>query len=380
MLQKVRIDFMFNHPFFSVLALSLKLKEDETAKNLFETNGRSIFFNSQHAEGLGKSEVLHLYAHVLLHVALRHALRRKNREQERWNLACDLAVEGILDQLGNVGKRPESFPAIPENFRNLSAEEIYERLSSSDENEESGESEVESSDDLRTEENAEQENHEEDSTGEELDLILLQAQAAASQGTKLPGFLLKEINDVIQPEIGLEDKLRDYLVLSLFEKSSDYRRPARRYIHSGLYLPGMIPLKDRLSVTVAIDSSASVSKELYKKFLGVIIRTCQEFHEFSVHVLPFDDSVRDDLEARIESFDNAEEIIYRIPKTSGGTDLAPLLDYLENQPQLPEILIVISDGKFEMYRPSPVETIFLITEEDRLETFADYGRVIRSEI
>jgi predicted metal-dependent peptidase len=59
--------------------------------------------------------------------ALRHHTRRAGRDPRRWNEACDYAINPLLLDAGL--KLPEGV-LVDNRFRGLSAEEIYNRLTS----------------------------------------------------------------------------------------------------------------------------------------------------------------------------------------------------------------------------------------------------------
>ncbi|WP_312929039.1 DUF2201 family putative metallopeptidase, partial [Pseudescherichia sp.] len=67
-----------------------------------------------------------LLAHEAWHVGLMHPLRRGNRDPEKWNAACDFAINIMLKDLGyhfdaNLG-------LLDEQYRGMSAETIYDKL------------------------------------------------------------------------------------------------------------------------------------------------------------------------------------------------------------------------------------------------------------
>ncbi|MDO5344633.1 MAG: VWA-like domain-containing protein [Lachnospiraceae bacterium] len=72
------------------------------------------------------------YLHMLLHCLFLHIVREERREERLWNLACDMAVEQILQQEGLREGIPDSW--VREaclgklEGRSLSAEQIYSML------------------------------------------------------------------------------------------------------------------------------------------------------------------------------------------------------------------------------------------------------------
>ncbi len=87
------------------------------------TDGSTIYYNPRFLIEKYTYDSVYVnrsYLHMLLHSIFRHMYLREEREEEKWNLACDIAVEYIIDGLENkVTKRLVS----------LVREEFYERLS-----------------------------------------------------------------------------------------------------------------------------------------------------------------------------------------------------------------------------------------------------------
>jgi predicted metal-dependent peptidase len=126
---KIRVDFLFAHPFLSVLALSLPHHTVENGKYPITTNGKSISLDSQKLVEMPDEEVKYLYAHVLLHIALKHPSRQTMRDATLWNKACDIVINLVLSKFKNIGKAPKGEEPI-ERFAKMIAEEVYERLKS----------------------------------------------------------------------------------------------------------------------------------------------------------------------------------------------------------------------------------------------------------
>ena len=96
---KIRVDFLFSHPFLSVLALSLKHIWGENANYPVLTDGRAIYLDGNKLSEYSPDEIKYLYAHVLLHVALKHPFRQKTKDPDLWNGACDIATNLILSTI-----------------------------------------------------------------------------------------------------------------------------------------------------------------------------------------------------------------------------------------------------------------------------------------
>lgn len=122
-LVKARIQLLFSHPFFA--SLCLRLQFISRAIPTMSTDGRAIYYGEKFVESLTPAELEGVLAHEAFHCALGHHCRRGTRTSDRWNEACDYAINPIILQNGLV------LPAdalIKKEFEGLSAEEIYARL------------------------------------------------------------------------------------------------------------------------------------------------------------------------------------------------------------------------------------------------------------
>ena len=104
--QKVRINFLFNHPFLSVLALSIDTSYTKNKKSAFETDGFKIDIDLEKLSHYSDDELTYLYAHTLWHKVLKHPYRRKIRDKYIWNQACDIVTNNILSSFKNIGIMP----------------------------------------------------------------------------------------------------------------------------------------------------------------------------------------------------------------------------------------------------------------------------------
>jgi predicted metal-dependent peptidase len=123
-LNKARVQMVLDHPFFASLALRLKLIEDRSIETAF-TDGVVIGFNPQFIGRLSVEETKWLVAHEVMHLACIHHTRRGKRDPGKWNIACDHAINGILNEAGF--KTPAGV-FLDYRYSGLSAEAVYDRL------------------------------------------------------------------------------------------------------------------------------------------------------------------------------------------------------------------------------------------------------------
>jgi len=400
--QKIRVNFLFNHPFLSVLALSIPTTFEENIKSAFSTNGAKITIDLEKLSLYEDNQITYLYAHTLLHIVLKHPNRAKTRDKYIWNMACDLVINNILDSFENIGSKPDN-EIIDLDLKDKCVEEVYEILfkeeekekdenedSKSDENDESkAKVEANPKGDKKafiydnSKQDLEEVPDENRTKGdqEKLDGIIIQALTIAKKTSNKYNGLQIEIDTLIKPQIDLQDILKEYLISSLFEKETTFNRPNKRYIHSGLYLPGNKKSDELIEVYIALDSSSSVSLDEYKKFLGVIKDVCEGFYEYKVTILPFDKFVKTEHIISFDSFNPLKEDDLFIPKSDGGTDFNQVLKYLKSTNIRSEnLLLVLTDGEFTIKESLVSKTLFLISEKKNLQKFTSYGRVIEFTI
>ena len=78
------------------------------------TDGESIYYNASFlAAGFLKSERFspRLNMHMMLHCLFRHLAKRRGRDALLWDLACDAAVESVIDSLPYPCLTQRSVPA-----------------------------------------------------------------------------------------------------------------------------------------------------------------------------------------------------------------------------------------------------------------------------
>lgn len=368
-LEKIRVQFLFDHPFLSVLALSLPMHFRENPHEVFETDGLAVFVDIHKVQSLTESVLKYTYAHTLLHVLLKHAFRMEGRDHKLWNRSSDVVINLLLSDFERVGERPEH-EVMMEKFRDKSVEEVYNALY-----QENPEGEGTPDEENPQEQKLDLIENEGDTQAalEEIDAIIVQAMGAAQKQGNTPASFLEVINEVIRPKIDLETLLHTYMTESFFDKVSDFSRPNRRFIYQNIYLPGYRQEQNRLVLYIALDRSMSIDQKTFSKFLGIIDAILRMSTDFKVTVIPFDDSIDT---RKIVTY-NAQDIQPKIAfeKGNGGTEFKPLLKYLKHEPELNATLMVLSDGFFKMEQAPPITTLFLVSEKRNIKRFKKYGDV-----
>jgi len=369
-LERIRIQFLFDHPFLSVLALSIPHKYQNNPHMLFETDGVSICVDETKTLGYDDGRLKYLYAHVLLHILLKHPFRMRGRDKPTWNRSCDIVIGLLLSDFQRVGSADEE-AIIIESFRDKSVEEVYHALYR-----ESDEGEGQQSEENPAQQKMDIIEHEGDIKvlEEEIDALLIQAMGAARKQGNIPSSLLEVFDEITKPSIDLHILLHTYMSESFFDKESDFSRPNRRFIHQELYLPGYRYDRNRLSLFIFLDRSMSITGEVFGRFLGIIDSIVRLSHDFEVSVIPFDERVYGE---EIKSYD-AQSILPNISfaKGNGGTQFEPVIEYLHTHAGEKNLAIILSDGYFTVDKAPAMQTLFLLSEKNNLKRFERYGDVV----
>jgi predicted metal-dependent peptidase len=367
--QKARISLILDHPFFGSLLFRLKGRECRSIKTM-ATDGVSLFYNPDFVETLNAATLAGTLAHEVMHPALHHHARRSGRDPERWNVACDYAINPLLIDAGL--SLPEGV-LIDDRFRGMSAEQIYNLLESElepeqdsgheSQDDESGEEETNDSSDgdsnppsapvtdggigqVLDAPEADEESQTIEEQAREWEVAVSQAATVAKQAGKLPAGLKRTLEGAAEATVDWREMLRRFWSET---SPADYSwmRPNRRHIWAGVYLPGVIR-EGVGEVAIAVDCSGSVNPRQLKLFEAEVrsIVECQRPER--VYVLYFDAEVH-----KVETYEAGQPIRLN-PVGGGGTDFGPCFDWLDEHGIQPQSLVFLTDlyGSFPQMAPA----------------------------
>ena len=366
--EKIRINFLFDHPFLSVLALSIPLQAHDDTHEAFQTDGMRILINPDVCQTLDDEVLKYRYAHTLLHILLKHPFRKGERDQKLWNRSCDIVINLLLNDFSRVGERPDEEPLIA-NFHNKSVEEVYHILyKESSDGEEGEQAQTQDRYDLLPQDG--------DTAAalEHIDAVIVKAVGTAQKQGNLPASMSYAIHETITPKIDLQTLLYRYISESFFDKNVSFSHPNRRFVHQGLYLPGYVRQKNRLELIIALDRSMSISTQTFSRFLGIIDAVVALSSDYEIKVLPFDEKVYPQMMVTYDPM--SQRPVMMMSKGNGGTDFEPLAHYINTymiNDNAQQAIMILSDGYFKITTPLRAPTLFLISEKGNLPLFTPYG-------
>jgi len=251
--------------FFATLALRLTPEVDWTCETI-ATDGKVLAYNPAFVASLSSDEVVGVLAHEVMHNALAHPCRRGTRDPTRWNIACDLAVNPLLVQVGFVLPASRLMPG-EGSYAHLppgkSADEYYALLGVPSPPTESDDTSRENPDcgsvpvdpggcgSVRDPANGSSSTIAETESGWQV--AVAQAEQAARNRGELPAGLGRAVEHVLRPPQDWKEVLREF-VSSQARNDYSWARPNRRFLWQGLYLPGLHSV-ELGEVVIAIDTS-----------------------------------------------------------------------------------------------------------------------------
>ncbi len=371
-IQKARTALLLDHPFFGSLLYRLKDGESRAVKTM-ATDGVSLLWNPEFVETLTAATLAGTLAHEVMHPALHHHLRRSGRDPNKWNIACDYAINPLLVDAGL--KLPEGV-LLEDRFRGMSAEQIYNLLESEEDSEpdscsdqpapastdpNSGPDGSESNEPSAPETdggigqvldaplNAPGESDDsstEQEQAREWEIAVKQAMTVAQQAGKLPAGLNRTMEGAAEAAVNWRDLLRR-LWSETTTANHSWMRPNRRHLWRGLYLPGVV--KEGVGeIVIAGDWSGSISGRQLRLFEAEARSILEGQRPERVYVLYFDAVVQ-----KVEIYEAGQPISLN-PVGGGGTEFGPCFEWIEERGIMPQTMVFLTDlyGSFPSSTPS----------------------------
>ena len=364
---RARITLLNHQPFFGQIALNTPVIYTDSIETM-GVDGVSLFVNPKFVEEKSQAELCGVLAHECLHVALLHPTRRGQRDPKKWNIATDHAVnlellKAIRADDGYLMELPDDCLADPQ-YDGMSADTIYNRLpdDKGDDGGDPGEDKGEDGDQPGDQPSNQPGDSPGDTGGcgevfdapadvsvEEIEAEIKQkvvqaAHSARAQG-KLPGNMESMIDDMLKPVVDWKSKLREHFE-RVFPSDYSWMRPNRRFLHEGLYLPGVE--KDGTGhIVVGVDTSGSVSDNEIAQFVGEINSICEDVVPEKVTVIYCDWDIQG-----VDEFEADEDFVPRAPGR-GGTRFTPVFEEVERRGIQPKALIYLTDLGCHDYPTAP---------------------------
>jgi predicted metal-dependent peptidase len=341
-MSKARAKMLLRHPFFATLVMTTPLVETDEVPTA-GTDMVKLYYNPEWINGLNdEEEVMGLLAHEVMHIAMMHGLRGYGRNPMVWNIACDFAINLVLDEAGF--KLPAN-GCLDKKYANMSADEIYEQLMQQASQARKQGKSGQPGDGLPQPGGAGQDLMEpkamnpadEAKIKRGIQQKVAQAANVARMAGKVGAELERLIGEILEPKVPWTQLLRDFMTRTTKDDESWGRRNRR---FQNVYLPTRH--SEAMGEAILIgDTSGSIGNDELAKYMseaGVIAEDCKPER---IRILWADTRV-----AGEQVFEPGDPLDPK-PAGGGGTDMRVPLEYATRYD--PEFVILFTDG----YTPWP---------------------------
>ena len=376
-----------NELYLSMRFLDIALSGLEYEMNLstlyIGTDGNKILFNPRYLTQLYQNDTIlvnRAYMHMLLHCVFRHMFHRNKRKEDYWNLACDIAVESVIDRLEVPAlqktvsdTREEMYTLLGKKLKVFRAEAIYIQLLTMSvselqllkfrkefwvddhgfwQNEDEQQQNQQQNTPQQNTENIPEHSHQTNTMTKQQQQQLLEKWQDISEK-------MKTNLETFQKDMGQEaGELISYLKVEN-RQPYHYRRFLEKFVTLkeeiqldedafdtifytyGLQMYGNMPLIEALEykevekieeLVIAIDTSESCSDTIVKGFLEETYSILQNkesfFKKFQIHIIQCDCIVQSD--TLITEQSQLKQYMQNFAvKGSGGTDFRPVFTYVD---------------------------------------------------
>ena len=370
-LSAARTRLILDRPFLGALVLRLPMKaaKPERCKTI-GTDVRALYYNPEYIGNLSLEQTQFVLAHEALHCALSHFARRQHRVKQRWDIACDLAINPLLIK---DGLKPPPGVLLKSGFEGMMAEEIYPYIDEDteeethddhfydQENKPSG-----SSGGQPLDQNAQQgggagsQGGESPDSGDapqpltetEQEQLAVQwrqrlagAAQQAMQAGKLGATMARLVEHLLQPQLPWRMLLARYMT-AVARDDYSYQRPSRR--EGEAILPSL--KSTQVDVVVALDTSGSINDTEMQEFVSEIdaikgqMRARLTLHACDARLCEHGPWVFEPW----EEFTLPDNIYGR-----GGTRFTPVFEWLQQEARKPDLLVYFTDAEGEFPKVEP---------------------------
>ena len=318
------------------------------------TNGRDELYGRAFIETLSDAELRFLVLHECYHKLYRHLTTWRHLYEDNAqlaNAACDYVINIKLTDDNSDG-----FAVMPKvglcdaKYRGMDSAQVYKLLRDEQQDSPGGQGQGSGGDGDGTPSGTGLDDHDwegaQGMTPEQTKELARDLDEAIRQGALAAGKLGsggdRMFDDLLKTKIDWREALREFINTTC--TGSDYstwRRPNRRFVSSGYYMPSGVS-EQVGELVIAIDTSGSIGGQELAKFLGEVKGICDQVKPDVVRLLYWDTEVCADekyVGAEVENLVNSTK-----PAGGGGTTVECVPEYMSQHGVKPQAVVVLTDG------------------------------------
>jgi len=366
---RARIQIQSRNPFFAHLSLYLKFQEAK--KEELSGNGcgvdceGNLYYVPKWIDGLSDEETIGLILHEIMHLSFLHLLRGGARNQMTWNIACDIAVNKIIQdnrfELPKCGILPDGNEIVLPwgqtivDLDKKPVEVIFDELKLP---KKQGKCIV-----FGFDKHMEGNKTKEEKAKAENDWLnrVEEAYVGAKMRGELPAGIERLIGKLHESRVNWKTLLQKY-IQSYIPYDYTYARPNKKSLSAGYYMPDYV--KEKIEVCVGIDTSGSIGQKELVDFVSEITGLARAYqNRADIHIICHDVDVHNDL--RVAN-GNVEKIKHLQIKGGGGTSHKPIFEHISQKHRNCRVAVFLTDGCSDLqevdFNKARFGKIFLISE------------------
>jgi predicted metal-dependent peptidase len=228
---------------------------------------------------------------------------------------------------------------LDEKYRGMDSAQVYALLPESGDDEDGDEAGDDGMDDHDWDDAQEMEEEERKQLERDIDSAVRQGALAAG---KMGSGGARAFDDLLQPKVNWREILREFISsVCTGNDYSTWRKPNRRYLGAGHYLPSGIS-ESIGELVIAIDTSGSIGREELSVFMQEVTGICLSVHPERVRVLYWDTQVCREEVYKQDELGNLVKSTK--PAGGGGTAVSCVPDYMTAKGIKPQAVVVFTDG------------------------------------
>lgn len=342
--------------------------------------------------------------HEVLHTLLMHPLRIEGRDPDVWNVAADMVVNSMCDQMArDVNKlTPEKLMERPPDgiFATITpdrtVESLYGQIKAGFEKrgnkaiikedyrpgmvDRSPRVEIILDRDLLPGIAGRPLTPQERQALEKQITALIRSAGGVGRSDFGSYFVPRELVQLTQPKpVSWRQMLKEHLT-EVTSDDASYATPERKYLHMDLILPGYCLTEDGDLETLwaFVDSSGSISPDALNQFLTQLYRIVKEFH-CELNICYWDTQVTE----VYEKIRSEKHVLECQPHHSGGTDINCVYRWMEENRVKPDVMLILTDGYFGVVSDAnrhllrPRDTVLCLCNDSQNPEYGKIGKVCR---
>lgn len=381
-------------PFWAIIAerCSFSLTERTDIPTAAVDRFGNVLFNVNFIEQLKQKykgeylkKLLFVTAHEVAHFAFEFFDRINGRDLTLFNMAHDYAINLLLYYQFNKNRDHLIQECLlDESFKDLCAEEIYEKIKDSvkkisfqvDINLDSKGFDGDGGEEIRKrrvelpEKEGKTESEFEQALKQHIQNALNDAYALAKSQGLMPGEMERMVLRHLKPKVDWVSAIRQKLrfgVSRLEKRDTTWQMPNRRFLEKSYIVPSSIG-PDAPKIAYAIDTSGSMSQEDIDQALAELQDIRKKFNA-NVYFLDCDSNIHN------SRWLNCFEPLPNL-KGGGGTDFRPVFEHLNQKRINPDYCIFFTDGGGEFgEKPSGGYNVLWVMTTDVKPPFGECVRV-----